>query len=75
MEVSYKRSMSFNYIILQGSEGEALKTYQTRILLENQMGRSIFIMKLQVVRPYIICLRTENFPGRTWKLFFWRLSE
>ena len=37
MEVSYKRSMSCNYIILQGSEGEALKTYQTRILLENQM--------------------------------------
>ena len=37
MEVSYKRSMSCSYLVLQEPDEEFQNTYQTHILLENQI--------------------------------------
>lgn len=86
MEVSYKRSMSCSYLVLQEPDEEFQNTYQTHILLENQIvglcsckiqkidGKEFFIMKLQGGRPCVIYLKIKSLRERIWRNCFWRLS-
>ena len=48
MEISYKRSMNDNYMVIGGGEIRKRDSYQTRMLLENQI-QSLLPCKLQKV--------------------------
>ena len=50
MDISYKRSMNDTYMVISGEEIRERDTYQTRILLENQV-HGLLPCKIQKERP------------------------
>ncbi len=87
MEVSYKRSMSCSYLVLQEPDEEFQNTYQTHILLENQIvglcsckiqkidGKEFFYYEITGGgRPCVIYLKIKSLRERIWRNCFWRLS-